>query len=407
MTLTAVPRLPHAVRRSGRSRRSHLVPLAVGLVALAVPLASASVAAAATLSNNPIKTASVNGRVREVAYNGNTLYLVGEFTAATDNGSTVARNHAAAIDTSTGHLLPWNPNVNGIVYGLAVDSAGGAVYLGGKFSTVGGVANKNLARVAATGTGAVTTTWKHTTNNTVWGLATGNGRVYVAGAFTTVDGQARTGLAAASLSTGALDATWKPSATGGKMRFVVSTPTRVYVAGEATAISGVSGVGHLGAVNPTTGAVDNGFKPKIPYRVFKFTVTSTAVYAAADGNGGHLWSVSLTGAQNWIVTADGGFQAATPVGNLIVAGGHFDNVCSTPAQGSHGTCTGGSVQRKKLIAVNQSGVLQAWAPQGNSAEGDFSLTTNAAGTQVAAGGDFDAFHFGAVSQPHIAVFSFL
>src|SRR5580765_7846350 len=62
------------------------------LFAPAVPLASASVAAAATLSTNPIKTASVDGRVREVAYSGNTLYLVGEFTSATDNGSTVTRN---------------------------------------------------------------------------------------------------------------------------------------------------------------------------------------------------------------------------------------------------------------------------------------------------------------------------
>ena len=116
--------------------------------------------------------------------------------------------------------------------------------------------------------------------------------------------------------------------------------------------------------------------------------------------------MSLTGAKNWIVTADGGFQAATLVGGMIVAGGHFDNVCSTPAQGSHGTCTGGSVQRKKLILLNTSGVLQSWAPQADSAEGDFCLTTNAAGTQVAAGGDFTHFHFGSVSQAHVAVFAF-
>jgi hypothetical protein len=403
VTLPPVTRKHHDAKRS---RTARLLPLAAGLFALAVPLASASVAAAATLSNNPIPTASVNGRVREVAYSGNTLFLVGEFTTATDNGSTVTRNHAAAIDTSTRHLLPWNPNVNGVAYGLAVDAAGGAVYLAGNFSSVGGVTTKNLAKVSASGTGAAVSTWKHTANNTVWAVAAGNGRLYAAGSFTTMDSQARSGLAAFSLSSGVLDATWKPSATGGKMRFVVPTATRVYVSGEATAINGVSGVGHLGAVNPSTGAVDNGFIPKIPYRVFKFAVTSSAVYAAADGNGGHLWSVSLTGAKNWIVTADGGFQAATLVGGMIVAGGHFDNVCTTPDQGSHGTCTGGSVQRKKLILLTTSGVLQSWAPQADSAEGDFALTTNAAGTQVAAGGDFTHFHFGSVSQAHVAVFSF-
>lgn len=401
-----LPPVTHKHHDASRSRLARLLPLAAGLFALAVPLASASVAAAAALSTNPMKTATVNGRVRELAYNGNTLYIVGEFTAATDNGSTVTRNHAAAIDTSTGHLLPWNPNVNGVAYGLAVDAAGGAVYLSGKFSSVGGVTTKNIARVSSSGTGAAVSTFQHTANNTVWGVSVGNGRVYAAGSFTTMDGQARVGLAAFSLSSGALDAAWKPSATGGKMRYVVSTASRVYVAGEATAINGVSGVGHLGAVDPTSGAVVTAFKPKIPYRVFKFSVTSTAVYAAADGNGGHLWSVSLTGAKNWIVTADGGFQAAVPIGGLIVAGGHFDNVCQTPDQGSHGTCTGGSVQRKKLIAVSPTGVLQSWAPQADSAEGDFGLAVNAAGTQVAAGGDFTHFHFGSVSQAHVAVFTF-
>lgn len=404
MTPAPVIRMHHAL---SPVRRLRAVPIAFGLAAMALPLVSTSVAAAATLSNNPLKTASVNGRVREVAYNGNTLYLVGEFTSATDNGSTVTRNHAAAIDATTGHLLPWNPNLNGVGYAIAVDAANGAVYLGGAFSKVGSVSTKKVAKVSASGTGAADSSWHHTANKTVWGLSVGNGRVYVAGGFTTMDGQTRNGLAAFSASSGALDANWRPSATGGKMRYVVATSARVYVAGEASAINGVSGVGHLGAVDPASGAVVTAFKPKVPYRVFKFSVTSTAVYAAADGNGGHLWSVNATtGAQNWIVTADGGFQAAVPIGGLIVAGGHFDNVCKTPAQGAHGTCTGGNVQRKKLIAVNSSGVLQDWAPQGDSPEGDFSLAVNAAGTQVAAGGDFTHFHFGAVSQPHLAVFSF-
>jgi hypothetical protein len=58
------------------------------------------------------------------------------------------------------------------------------------------------------------------------------------------------------------------------------------------------------------------------------------------------------------------------------------------------------------MAVNAAGQLQSWAPQGDSAEGVFTLKTNAAGTQIATGGDFTHFHFGAVTQPHLAVFSF-
>ncbi|HTE67321.1 MAG TPA: hypothetical protein VK942_00960 [Actinomycetes bacterium] len=40
----------------------------------------------------------------------------------------MARNRAAAINVTTGHLLAWNPNVNGVVRALAV--AGQQVSLG-------------------------------------------------------------------------------------------------------------------------------------------------------------------------------------------------------------------------------------------------------------------------------------
>jgi hypothetical protein len=387
-------------------RRTRVLLGSLGFVALAVPLAQAGAAAAATLADNPNKTASVNGRVHDVVYNGNVLYLVGDFTTATDSGATVARNHAAAIDVSTGHLLPWNPNANGEVDSVAFDPAAGAVYLGGAFGKVGGVATKHLARVAATGTGAASTTWKHSADLTVYSVAVGNGRLYAAGAFTTIDTSARAGLAAFSLSSGALDTGWAPQALGGKMRDVVATPTRVYVAGEAATLDGSAQFGKLGAVNPTTGALDQTFKVHVPYRVFNIAVTANAVYAAADGNGGHLWSLTLAGKQNWVITADGGYQAVTVVGDLVVGGGHFDNVCKTSSTGAQGSCQQGQTTRHKLMAVDAGGQLQDWAPNADSPLGVFALQTNAAGSQIAVGGDFTGFHSLSVKQAHLAVFGF-
>ena len=143
----------------------------------------------------------------------------------------------------------------------------------------------------------------------------------------------------------------------------------------------------------------------MPYRVFKIAVTPTAIYIAADGNGGHLWSIGLDGSVNWIVTADGGFQAVTVVGNLIIGGGHFQNVCATPAQGAQGTCIDGQVTRNKFLAVDTNGNLQSWDPNADSPLGDFALATSPDGSQVATGGDFTNFHSGTVVQPHLALFS--
>ena len=135
-------------------------------------------------------------------------------------------------------------------------------------------------------------------------------------------------------------------------------------------------------------------------------MTPTAIYAAADGNGGHLWSIALNGNQNWVVTADGGFQAVTDINGMIVAGGHFDNVCKTPSQGAMGSCQQGQTTRHKFMMVTAAtGALQAWDPNADSPLGDFSLATNPAGTQVAAGGDFTNFKARAISQPHLALFN--
>ena len=58
-----------------------------------------------------------NNTVRDMVVVGNTAYIGGSFTALTSatGGTTVTRNHVAAIDMTTGNVLPWNPNVTGTV----------------------------------------------------------------------------------------------------------------------------------------------------------------------------------------------------------------------------------------------------------------------------------------------------
>jgi len=86
--------------------------------------------------------------VRGLALANGALYVVGDFGKI---GPTT-RKYAAALDPSSGAVLPFNPNLSGKAY--AVEVSGSTVYLGGAFTAVnGGTARNHLAAVnGATGT---------------------------------------------------------------------------------------------------------------------------------------------------------------------------------------------------------------------------------------------------------------
>ena len=87
---------------------------------------------------------SFTGGVRTMTVAGSTLYVVGSFTEV--NGQPRAR--VAALDATTGALLPWAPLAGGSVTAIAV--AQGRVAIGGQFSSVGGIARKYLAGIDLT-----------------------------------------------------------------------------------------------------------------------------------------------------------------------------------------------------------------------------------------------------------------
>jgi hypothetical protein len=90
--------------------------------------------------------------VRDLLVVGSKLYMVGEFTKV--NNTT--RHHAAVVNTTNGGLDPnFDPNTSGLngvggtVYAVASSPDGSRIYIGGNFTTVGGVARQNLAEVNA------------------------------------------------------------------------------------------------------------------------------------------------------------------------------------------------------------------------------------------------------------------
>jgi hypothetical protein len=166
------------------------------------------------------------------------ILIGGQFTQA----GGVARNNVASLNGSTGVANAWNPNANGYVNSMVAftNAFGGisTVYLGGAFSTIGGLARNCLAKVDGTG---AATAWDPSPNGLVLSVATFGTNVYAGGNFTTIGGQSRSHLGAVDNSTG-LATAWDPVSAGGAPAGWVYALTRVnttvYAGGSFTTMSG-------------------------------------------------------------------------------------------------------------------------------------------------------------------------
>ena len=326
-----------------------------------------------------------NGTVLAVAYSGNTMYVGGDFTSAVVKGKTVTRNRLAAVDARTGELLSWAPAADGRVKALAV--SGSSVYVAGDFGTVGGQKRDSLAKIDAA-SGAVASTFKHSISGKPYAVAVAGSKLYLGGAITAVNGQSRAKLAAFSLSDGALDGTWKPTVDD-QVEALTAGDGRIYVGGKFHKVNSTSGYDRLVALDPASGKIVTGFKPKAPVIAYSIAVGPDGVYTAAGGQGGKANAYSTSGALQWTATFDGDAQAVAVYGDTVYVGGHFDKACRTPRTGAQGVCLDGSDVRVKLAALDiADGELTSWTANGNGIEGVLTMATNADFGALAAGGAF-------------------
>jgi hypothetical protein len=326
-----------------------------------------------------------NGVVRAIAYLGDTIYVGGDFTSAIVNGKSISRARLAAIDANTGALKSWAPTADARVKAIAVN--GTSVYVAGEFGAISGNKRDSLAKIDA-GTAAVASTFKHSINGKPYALTADNGRLYVGGTITSVDGSTRTRLAAFNLTSGVLDPTWKPTADD-QVEAITAAGGRVYVGGKFHKVNSTSGYDRLVALDPSSGSIITGFKPKPPVVSFGIAVTGDAVYSAHGGQGGKLNAYTLSGSLRWTATFDGDAQAVAALGDTVYVGGHFDRACKTARTGDHGVCLDGSDDRVKLAALDaDDGSLLDWTANANGVEGVLTMTSSSSLGAVAAGGAF-------------------
>jgi len=142
------------------------------------------------LSNGAISSfAVVNNSVESMRFDGNKLYVAGQFTQAIEfQGSPVARTYVCKFDITGNSNLgsldsSFAPTFSAPIYALEVASDG--VYLGGAFTSFSTSHNRIVKLQKSNG--AVVSGWGTGTgpNNTVRKILLGSdGSVFVAGAFT-------------------------------------------------------------------------------------------------------------------------------------------------------------------------------------------------------------------------------
>jgi hypothetical protein len=186
---------------------------------------------------------NANGAVLALAVSGSTVYLGGAFVSI--NGS-LTRNYLAAVDSTTGTATAWNPDASSEVLTLAV--SGNTVYIGGYFvgtnsinANTTGVLRDHAAAVDAT-TG-VATAWNPNVGAQVNAIVPDGSVVYIAGNFDGADAingtVTRYGFASVDASTGTATA-WDPLADSAAFALLVAPDGTVYAGGEFTSFDTVA-----------------------------------------------------------------------------------------------------------------------------------------------------------------------
>ncbi|MDG4799882.1 hypothetical protein [Micromonospora sp. WMMD980] len=206
MTTSPVP-----ARAGRRAVLAGAAALAVAGVAFpAAPAHAVNAAHAVVVGAKPAAWTphALDGTVYRILQVGNRVYLAGSFTKVRNaNTSTqLAMPRLVAFDATTGRIdTTFTPVVNGTVKALAASADGRSIYLGGAFTTVGGVAAPRVARVDAVTGARVAGFAPAALNNQVNDMRLVGARLLVAGAFQTVGGVTRRALAALNATTGAAD----------------------------------------------------------------------------------------------------------------------------------------------------------------------------------------------------------
>jgi outer membrane protein assembly factor BamB len=341
--------------------------------------------------------------VRGIAVGPSQVYVVGNFGFVNDGTVNITRVRAAAFDRTTGVLTAWNPAANGPIYAAAVSSSGADVYVGGDFTQVGGGQHRRLAAVDAV-SGAERAAWmsggssNDGADGIVHSLVQRGTAVYAGGAFAQVAGVARGHLAAIdAFPAPSAVLPWAPSADGSAVFELAAHGTAIYVAGDFSTLNGslarrgFAAVDVSGAVQPwdPSAAQPNATEAGLALALDGARVALGGSFpgiGARARNGLAAFDVASGALTPWNPGVGGGaVQAIAADGATIYAGGAFTSVAATA--------------RNRAAAIDTAGALLSWNPNLDGAVRALAVTS--AGGPVFLGGAFSTAN-GGTARPFLA-----
>lgn len=337
------------------------------------------------------------GGVDALVASGSTLYAGGQFSSV----GGLTRHHLAAISRSSGEGTAWAPEPDRRVRALALRGST-TLFVGGEFSSIGGAKRELLAALDTVSGEA--TAWDAQVANVdshsvgmVRALALAGSTLYVGGRFTEVGGQARTSLAALDASSAAV-ASWSPTleaaegTPGGSVYTIETLGSRVYVGGSFGFVAGERRRA-VAAFDPAGGLTPWEPHPNSGAEILSLSASDLFVYVGGTFSGAgppraripHLVKLDANGAidTGWRPDPTGAPAALALSGESLYVGGGFSEIDGETRWG--------------LAALDRlTGEVSDWNPDASSSDGWWDPAEPAAvtslatqGSTVYASGQFD------------------
>ncbi len=358
-----------------------------------------------TISGGTNASAYINAMV--LSSDDSRLYIGGGFTTI----NAVTYNRVAALNTSNGTASStFNPNVaytggTPIVRSLALSSDGARLYIAGTFKTVAGVTYNGVAAIN-TSNGTASSTFNPNISLTptltvVVALSSDNSKLYLGGNFTSVGGLGYSKLAAVNTSDGSVITSFHPilspnlGANYPVNSIALSTDNAtLYVGGQFLGVNGQPAI-RFAAIRTNDGSLSSPLGIYFDSTVSNISLSQDGHNLLASGSFRSSYGAARTGlvainknngsiSSTFIASTSQNFDVFTlvisPDGSRLYIGGRFGSINGVP--------------RSDLGAVyiSDGSIVSEFAPniyRVNLNERIYATTISSDGSILYFGGDFD------------------
>lgn len=372
------------------------------------------------------KNAVYAQEIRAFALDGNRLFVGGLFDGLVDGSRKPASPktaNLAVLDAGNGRptdvAFALNAAPNGTVESMVVDSGRNRLYVGGRFSRIGGGAADRVAALDLQ-TGKLDPTFKAPAlDGDVRSIALSGGRLFIGGYFLKVGATKFPGVAALDAGNGSLVSGWSPPTNYGGS-FIEKAGTKVEATqGAVHAVAVADGgnmllvggtfehfgwtqkqdpkanrYGGLIALNTSDGKLSS-WHPDNDRPVFAMAMSPSGgtMYTAAGGSGGWVQAFDPGGKEDqlWTGRVDGDVLGVTATDKRVYVGGHFDaevpNLNDDCLKHIPTHCVKTGTRHRHLVAFDLNGKSDSkWTAQADTPEGPTVLLAGPKALYV--GGDF-------------------